>query len=173
MKNIVYIGLGSNKGDKFNFLKKAVENINKDEKCRVEASSSVYETKPLKNLSTENFLNAAIKIRTEYSLEKLFDFLKSIEKKLGRSRTERWGDREIDLDILFYNDIVYSNETITIPHKEIVNRDFVLVPLCEIDPELIHPALKKKICDIRVKDSEKCIMRKLPENTIREVLIDF
>lgn len=116
------------------------------------------------NLKQENFLNAVIKILTEYSLIDLFKFLKGIEKELGRSKTEKWGNREIDLDILFYNNIVYSDEIITVPHKGITNRDFVLVPLCEIDPDLIHPELKQKICDITVPDSEKCIIRKLPEN---------
>lgn len=120
------------------------------------------------NLNQENYLNAVVKISTDHSLTELFNFLKGIERDLGRSKTEKWGDREIDLDILLYNDLVYSNDIITIPHKEMVNRDFVLVPLCEIDSALIHPELKQKICDIRVKDSEKCIIRKLPENSIRE-----
>lgn len=163
MENIVYIGLGSNKGDKLGFLRKALEKINDDKKCRVEASSSLYETKPLANRKQENFLNAVIKVSTGYSLPELFGFLKGIEKGIGRSKTERWGDREIDLDILFYNDLMYSDDTITVPHKGIPNRDFVLVPLCEINSSLFHPALKQKICDINISDSEKCIIRKLPE----------
>ena len=134
-----------------------------DEKCRVELSSSLYETKPLGNRKQENYLNAVLKILTEYSVIELFSFLKGIEKELGRNETERWGNREIDMDILFYNDLVYSDSIITIPHKGIANRDFVLVPLCEIDSSLIHPELKQKICDINVADSEKCIIRKLPD----------
>ncbi|OGU31550.1 MAG: 2-amino-4-hydroxy-6-hydroxymethyldihydropteridine diphosphokinase [Ignavibacteria bacterium GWA2_35_9] len=163
MKNTAYIGLGSNKGDKLDFLRKAVKKINTDEKCRVELSSSLYETKPLGNRKQENYLNAVLKILTEYSVIELFSFLKGIEKELGRNETERWGNREIDMDILFYNDLVYSDSIITIPHKGIANRDFVLVPLCEIDSSLIHPELKQKICDINVADSEKCIIRKLPD----------
>ena len=163
MNNSVYIGLGSNKGDKVGFLRKAVEKINDDDKCEVEISSSLYETKPLENRKQENYLNAVIRILTGYSLHELFYFLKGIEKELGRSKTERWSDREIDLDILFYNDLVYSDKTITIPHKGIPNRDFVIVPLCEINSSLFHPELKQKICDINVSDSEKCIIRKLPE----------
>ena len=91
------------------------------------------------NLNQENYLNAVVKISTDHSLTELFNFLKGIERDLGRSKTEKWGDREIDLDILLYNDLVYSNDIITIPHKEMVNRDFVLVPLCEIDSALISP----------------------------------
>ncbi len=160
MKN-VYIGLGSNKGDRLSFLRKSVEKINADGKCKVEVSSSLYETKPLGNRKQENYLNAVIKISTKYSVIELFNFLKSIEKELGRSKTERWGDREIDMDILLYNDLVYSDDIINIPHKGIPSRDFVLVPLCEINSSLIHPELKQKICDINVADSEKCIIRKL------------
>jgi len=163
MKNIAYIGLGSNKGDKVNYLRKAVEKINTDKKCNIEISSSLYETKPLGNRTQENYLNAVIQISTGYTTIELFNFVKNIEKELGRSKTERWGDREIDIDILFYNDLIYSDEIITIPHKGIPNRDFVLVPLCEINSSLIHPELKQKICDINVADSEKCIIRKLPE----------
>jgi len=118
----------------------------------------------LGNRKQENFLNAVIKISTLYSLINLFHFLKKIEKELGRTKTEKWSDREVDLDILFYNDIVYSDEIITVPHLGIVHRDFVLIPLCEIEPRLIHPELKQKICDIIVTDSEKCVIRKLPEN---------
>lgn len=113
-------------------------------------------------MNQENYVNAVIKISTDFSPAELFYFLKDIEKKLGRSKTKKWGDREIDLDILFYNDIVYSDDVIKIPHKGITERDFVLVPLCEIDSEIIHPELKLKICDISIPDSEKCVIRKLP-----------
>jgi len=164
VRSKAYIALGSNKGDKLKYLRKAVDKIKND--CKVELASSLYETKPLGNLNQENFLNAVIKISTEHSLIDLFNFLKRIEKELGRSKTEKWGDREIDLDILFYNDIIYSDEIITIPHKGIAKRDFVFVPLCEIEPALIHPELKQKICDISIPDSDKCIIRKLYEKLL-------
>jgi len=160
IKNTAYISLGSNKGDKFNFLKRAVEKIKSE--CEVELCSSLYETKPLGGLNQENFINAVIKISTEHSLFELFYFLKSIENELGRSKTEKWGDREIDLDILFYNNIVYSDDIISVPHEGIIHRDFVIIPLCEIEPDLNHPVLKLKICDISIPDSEKCIIRRLP-----------
>lgn len=159
-KNTAYIALGSNKGNKFGFLIKAINRIKKN--CIIEKNSSVYETKPLGNLTQENFLNAVIKISTDYSLNELFHFLKNIEKDLGRIKTTKWGDREIDLDILLFNDLVYSDEILTIPHKGIIYRDFVIIPLCEIEPDLVHPELNQKICDISVSDSEKCIIGKLP-----------
>ena len=76
--------------------------------------------------------------------------MKSVETKVGRKFTSIWGPREIDLDILFFNDLIYSDNEITIPHKDLLNRDFVLVPLIEIEPELIHPQLKKKISEISI-----------------------
>jgi 7,8-dihydro-6-hydroxymethylpterin-pyrophosphokinase len=109
-----------------------------------------------------------VKISTDYSLIELFHFLKNIEKELGRSKTKKWGDREIDLDILFFNDIVYSDNIISVPHTGIIHRDFVVVPLCEIEPDLVHPELKLKICDISIPDSEKCIIGKLPENLLAD-----
>ncbi len=164
--SIAYIGLGSNKGNKLGYLKKAVQKLNDDGNCTVIQASSVYETKPYGYKEQENFLNAAVKIKTEYPFTNLLDRLKQIEKKIGREKTIRWGPREIDLDLLLFNDVVYSDARITIPHKEIASRDFVLVPLCEISPDLIHPALNVKICDICIDESEYCIIRKLPDSIL-------
>lgn len=83
-------------------------------------------------------------------MKELFCFLKSVEKIVGRKFIKKWGPREIDLDILFFNDMIYSDEEITVPHKDLLNRDFVLIPLLEIEPELIHPQLKKKISEISI-----------------------
>ncbi len=130
------------------------------------AASSVYKTKPYGVINQDDFLNAVIKISTKYHFKDLLKYLKQIEVKLGRHNNGRWQQREIDIDILFYNDVVYEDESITIPHKEVQLRDFVLVPLCELEPELIHPALNKKICDICVEDSKKCIIGKLPGKII-------
>jgi 2-amino-4-hydroxy-6-hydroxymethyldihydropteridine diphosphokinase len=105
----------------------------------VKTVSSIYESKPLGNLVQENYLNGVIKIETELSPSELFVFLKEIEKELGRKESVKWADREIDLDILFYNDLIYKDDNITIPHIGIVDREFVLIPLCDIDPEFIHP----------------------------------
>ena len=81
----------------------------------------------------------------------LFYFLKSIEMDLGRIEKEKWGPREIDLDILFFNNIVYHDEVLDVPHAELEKRDFVLVPLCEIEKEIVHPVSHKKICEIHLK----------------------
>ena len=160
--NTVYIGLGSNKGDKLEFIREAVKKIQEDENCNVTIASSVYETKPYGFKEQDNFLNAAIGITTGYSFNDLLLLLKKIESEIGRTKNSKWGPREIDLDLLFYNNLVYEDDRLTIPHKGVQNRDFVLVPLCEIAPELIHPALNIKICDIYIEESEKCIIGKIP-----------
>ena len=110
--------------------------------------SSVYETEPYGVKDQDDFLNVVVKINTEYSPVDLFSLLKSIEKVLGREKTIKWGPREIDLDILFYNDLIYSDENLTIPHKGIAERDFVLTPLNEIEPGLVYPVTGKKISEL-------------------------
>ncbi len=93
----------------------------------------------------------------------MLEHLKIIEKKLGRIQRPKWGPREVDLDLLFYNNLIFSNESVTIPHKEVIYRDFVLVPLSEIAGDFVHPALNKKICDICLEDSEKFVIQKLSD----------
>ncbi len=161
VSNIAYIGLGSNKGDKLNYLRKAVIKLNEGSASKVVKSSSVYETKPFGLKKQDNFLNAVIKLSTGKNYLELIYLLKNIEKELGRKESVRWGPREIDLDLLFFNNLIYSDDKVTIPHKGIADRDFVLDPLCEIEGELVHPALNKKICDICSGVSEKFIIRKL------------
>lgn len=89
----------------------------------------------------------------------MFIFLKNLEKKLGRTESFKWGPREIDLDLLFFNDEIYSDEEVTVPHSGIAQRDFVLTPLNQIEPELFHPVLKQKISDISISESDKTIIR--------------
>jgi 2-amino-4-hydroxy-6-hydroxymethyldihydropteridine diphosphokinase len=106
----------------------------------------------------------------------LFEFLKSVEQQVGRKVTTKWGPREIDLDILFYNDMIFSDDEITVPHKDLLNRDFVLVPLNEIAPELIHPSMNKKISEITIFQSgynetsaqqkKTFILRKIPHRVL-------
>ena len=162
-ENISYIALGSNKGDRFEHLTSAIQEIIQDKNNIIENVSSIYETLPYGYKDQENFYNAVIKIKTGYELIELLDVLKSIEKKIGREESAKWGPREIDLDILFFNDLIFSNDRITVPHKEAAKRDFVLIPLTEIAPDLIHPALNQKICDICIVESEKTIIGKIQQ----------
>jgi len=129
-------------------------------------ASSIYETKPYGVKEQDNFLNAVIKISTSFNLTQLFIFLKNIEDELGRKSNTKWGPREIDLDLLFFNNIVYSDEKIIIPHKEIELRDFVLTPLCEIAPDLFHPVLNQKISDICIDEKNKTIIAKIQDKIL-------
>jgi len=160
--NIVFIGLGSNIGDKIENLRKAADKIEKDPFCSVQSLSSFYESKAFGNLEQADFINAVIKINTQHSPETLFQILKKTEKEIGRKENARWGPREIDLDILFYNDLIYSSVNLKIPHKGISERDFVLIPMSEIEPEFVHPEINKKISDICTSVKFKTIINKLP-----------
>jgi len=145
--------------------------IDQNTYCEVEAASSIYESSPYGEIKQGEFFNAVIKIKTYLEPKELFQFLKSVEMKVGRKLTPKWGPREIDLDILFFNDLVYSDNEITIPHKDMANRDFVLVPLIEIESELIHPELKKKISEISIfkHESEHSYAQMKKSNIIRKI----
>ncbi len=96
----------------------------------------------------------------------MLDFLKKIESDFGRQTEIKWGPREIDLDILFFNDLIYTDENITVPHIGITERDFVLIPLSEIEPELIHPVIAKKISEIELPDTGSNIISKYDINVL-------
>lgn len=161
MKNVSFIGLGSNLDDKIGYITAAIKELNNHKLCRVVKVSSLYETKPYGNVKQDNFINGVLELETELSVKELFLFTKEIEKKIGRKFREKWGPREIDLDVLFYNDLVYSDEKLNIPHKDVLNRDFVLVPLAEIEPELYHPVIDKKINEIDISQLESNILKKI------------
>lgn len=145
--NTVFIGLGSNKGDRLEFINLAINEIKLIDNCELKNVSSFYESAPFGKLDQDNFVNAVIKITTSQDHLSLLNELKIIEEKLGRIKREKWGPREIDIDILFFNDLIFSNEIITLPHEGVIYRDFVLVPLCEIEPGLVHPVFHKKVCE--------------------------
>ncbi|HEX2963034.1 MAG TPA: 2-amino-4-hydroxy-6-hydroxymethyldihydropteridine diphosphokinase [Ignavibacteriales bacterium] len=161
MTENIFLGLGSNKGNRIDFLKEAVSRIRADRQTRVERVSSVYETEPYGLKEQNPFLNAVIQISSERSLMELHPWIKNLEKEIGRVEGPKWGPREIDIDLLFYNDTVFSSERLTVPHKEVLLRDFVLVPLVEIAPEFEHPVLKKKVSQINTSELEKLILKKL------------
>lgn len=145
--------------------------IDQNSECKVEKVSSIYEALPYGVVEQAEFFNAVIKVETDLEPKELFHFLKSVENKVGRNFTKKWGPREIDLDILLYNDLIYSDEEITIPHKDLLNRDFVLVPLIEIEPELIHPEHNKKISEISIfkPETEQNFTNAIKSNIIRKI----
>jgi 2-amino-4-hydroxy-6-hydroxymethyldihydropteridine diphosphokinase len=133
----VYLGLGSNLGDRKQNLSKALKLLS--EQVAIEQLSSVYETEPVGFKDQPLFLNVACRITTTLSPEKLLDFVKRIETDMGRIPSFPNAPRIIDIDILFYGKKVVSSKTLTIPHPHLTRRAFVLVPLAEIAPDLIHP----------------------------------
>lgn len=149
-----------------NYVETAITKIDADKACTVEKLSSFYESKPFGNIEQENFINLVVRIKTNYEPAVLINFLKKIELEMGRRKSTRWGPREIDLDILFYDDLIYQDDKLTIPHKGITERDFVLFPMCEIAPNFIHPEINEKICDICNTKLKKNIISKIPQNIL-------
>lgn len=144
--HIVFLALGSNVGDKKANLRKAIDLLRSYVSKIREAW--VYETKPVGYEEQDNFANTVLTGQTDLTPRDLLTFVKSVEKDVGRIARFRWGPREIDIDILFYDDILFKDETLEIPHPRLHERDFVLVPLLELAPNLIHPVLKKTIQQI-------------------------
>lgn len=147
--NRVFIGVGSNLGDKKENIKHAAEKINSSGLTKLINQSPLYETKPVGYLEQDNFINAVFEVKTMLNPKELIVLLLEIEKELKRERLIKWGPRTIDLDILLYNDIVTSSEEIIIPHLRMHERLFVIKPLCDIAPYVIHPVLNKRIYEIK------------------------
>ena len=135
----VFLGLGSNLGARQDFLNSAAVEIARLPGGRLIWCSSVYETEPYGNTAQGKFLNAAAEIETPLDPPALMGEVKRIEKALGRTVSGRWGPREIDIDILLYDGLVHSGDGLEVPHPGLEQRKFVLVPLREIAPDLIHP----------------------------------
>jgi 2-amino-4-hydroxy-6-hydroxymethyldihydropteridine diphosphokinase len=149
MPHRAFIGIGSNLGDrKANHLE-AVERLQKVPTTRIVKQSSLYESEPLGDAKTW-FVNAVIEIETESSADDLLKRLKAIETAMGRKRVrgKRWGSRIIDLDILFFDNEIISKRNLKVPHPEIQNRKFVLAPLCELAPQMIHPRLAVSVSEL-------------------------
>ena len=138
--SIVYIGIGSNLGDRKANCMRAIELL-AGKGIVVRKESSLYETDPWGDKNQPKFLNMAIEIETELKPQDLLGILAGIEKELGRKKSRKWGPRIIDLDILLYNSITIDQDDLKIPHPFMHERDFVLKPLYEIAPDVKHPVL--------------------------------
>jgi 2-amino-4-hydroxy-6-hydroxymethyldihydropteridine diphosphokinase len=145
MGHIVYIGIGSNVGDKVRQCEQAISEILKIDRHKLLTKSSLFKTKPLGYTLQDWFVNGVIKIETEMEPLELLRTLKRVELQLGRTPTFQWGPRAIDLDILFFDDEEVRTEELQIPHPRLYERQFVLIPLAEIDRHLVHPTLKKTV----------------------------
>lgn len=146
MNNIAYIGIGSNVGEKLENCNSALIKIAGLKETRIVAASDWYKNKAMTLNPKEkqpDFINGVVKIETLLDPDTLLGNLKEVEKMLGRKPTEKkWLPRTIDLDILFFNDEIIDSDILKIPHPKLHKRSFVLRPLCDIEPKLIHPTLK-------------------------------
>ena len=132
MKNKVYLSLGSNIGNRQEYIESAIELVGKTEGIKILKKSGLYETSPVGYVEQDLFLNAVIKIKTDFSEREILKIINKIENELDRKREIRWGPRTIDIDILIFSDKKINETDLIIPHKEMLNRLFVLVPLMEI-----------------------------------------
>ena len=149
MEECAYIGLGSNLGDRELRLLSAVAELGKLPGTRVTALSRFYETEPVGGVPQENFYNAVARITTGLSPLELLAGLKRIELEVfQRKDSGHWGPRSMDLDILLYGDLVLSGERLTIPHPRLCERRFVLQPLADIAPSLVHPSLGRSVAEL-------------------------
>ncbi|MCY6370803.1 2-amino-4-hydroxy-6-hydroxymethyldihydropteridine diphosphokinase [Clostridium ganghwense] len=153
-----YIGVGSNLGNKEENIKGAIERINLSGLTKVIKVADMYETKPVGYIEQDDFLNTVLEIKTLLDPRELINILLGVEKDLKRERIIKWGPRTIDLDILLYDDIVTNFEEAIIPHPRMHERMFVLKPLSDLAPYLMHPVLNKRIYQL-VEDMKNEIHR--------------
>ena len=142
----IFLGLGSNLGDREENLRRAIELLARE--IEVTKRSSVYETAPLYLKEQPEFLNMVLGAKTELAARKIFKKIKHIEKDMGRTHSERFGPRLIDIDLLFYGTETIKEPDLQVPHQELSERAFVLVPFCEIAPKFLHPVLGVTISEL-------------------------
>lgn len=159
----VFIGLGTNLGDRLNFLRRALEEIRNLRQTILKNCSSIYETEPVGVKEQPRFLNMVVELDSSLSPRELFQHLKNIEQLLGRTKSERWGPREIDLDLLYYGDEVMNESELRLPHPEIAKRRFVLVPMKDIAAEFLDPLHKRTIAELLLCCSDTSAVRKSSE----------
>ena len=157
--NTVYLLLGSNMGDSEQMLTVAINMIEKNI-GKLTKSSSIYRTAAWGNEDQPDFLNQIIIISSSLSSSNILKEMFGIEKEMGRVRTTKNAARVIDIDMLFFNDEIIQTETLTVPHPQIQNRRFVLVPLAEISPDFQHPLLKKSSLELLSICSDKLNVQK-------------
>ena len=143
--NKAYLGLGTNMGDRLEYLNSACILLSEYENINITKKSKIYETKAWGYTDQADFLNMCLEINTSLDEFQLLEVCGQVEQKLNRKRIIRWGPRTIDVDILFFNDIILNNEKLSIPHPRISERAFVLIPLMDLNTNLV---IKNKTIDV-------------------------
>jgi len=151
---IAYLCLGSNLNNPETQVQQALQKLREDPNISILKSSSLIQTKPVGNINQPDFYNQVIEVETSYSSDELLQKALNLENQMGRVRSEHWGPRIIDIDILLYEDEIKHTQDLILPHPEMTKRKFVLELLCSIAPDLIHPVLHKSIANL-LKDIEK------------------
>ncbi|MBR4580435.1 MAG: 2-amino-4-hydroxy-6-hydroxymethyldihydropteridine diphosphokinase [Lachnospiraceae bacterium] len=153
-----YIATGSNMGESEDLIKNAMENLDADENCRVLRASEIYRSRAYGGVEQDNFYNSVFCMETLYSPLELLTRLQREEAEAGRERVVRWGPRTLDLDILYYDDIILERDHLRIPHRDMSNRDFVLLPLSEIAPHKRHPILGLTTLEMLARVKENYVL---------------
>ena len=160
-----YIATGSNMGDSEDLIENAIANLDSDENCRVIRKSKMYRSKPYGGVEQDDFYNSVFCMDTLYSPIELLTRLQEEEKEANRERLVKWGPRTLDLDIIYYDDEIIEREHLRIPHVDMTNRDFVLLPLSEVAPYKRHPILGMTTIEMlgRLKESYVLTMKEEEE----------
>ncbi|MBO8153457.1 2-amino-4-hydroxy-6-hydroxymethyldihydropteridine diphosphokinase [Thermovirga sp.] len=159
--SLVAISMGSNLGNRLSSLRKAILLLKK-EGFNIIKTSDVFETPPFGVTNQPRFLNACLLMDTEINPADLLEKLKKIENEVGRIQRFRWGPREIDLDIIFYDEKVIDGPSLKVPHPHMHERPFVLIPLKQISPQWVHPILKKTV-EQMAEDLHECDILRITE----------
>jgi len=157
----VLLSLGSNQGDRIKQCRSAIENIKERFPAEIRKISSFYETQAMGPADQKDYINMALEIETDLPPMSLLRAIREVETLMGRRKLVKWGSRDIDIDILLYDDLVMRSDNLTIPHLLMHERMFVLEPLAEIVPSKVHPLTRKTIAQMAKKCKDPLWVKKL------------